>query len=354
MRLPLVLCLLVVSLISASYFLSYNRGAWTPGNNSGSMSPTYTAPLSSPAAETAETTSTEAGTKTVEPLNIAIMDQKTARLLRPVEYYELGNGSVVRITDRNLFPFTITLSLQAPGSNSSRMLPLYRVSFISAPKDVLQLARSLGINTSSLLYNDVTRTYLYSDENLSFEYTPSTGFFRVIYRNPRPMDYKSLVENRILPLTDKTLVWRASRHLMVSGSINGTPIEYTAVYTAYLNDVETYFSIVAKLTPEKLVSGLEGVLPGRLELLGKHSIIVPSRLPALLRERIKGEVETEDWYISKLGFTALNITEIRLQYMPAGGGLIAPVYRFKGSWKLEYDVLHAQGQLTGLIVAVTR
>ena len=281
------------------------------------------------------------------------MDQKTARLLRSVEYYELSNGSVVKITDHNLFPFTITLSLQAPGSNSSRMLPLYRVSFISAPKDVLQLAKSLGINTSSLLYNDVTRTYLYGDENLSFEYTLSTGFFRVIYRNPHRMDYKSLVENRILSLTDRTLVWHAPRGLIVSESINGTPIEYAAIYTAYLSNVETYFSIVVKLTPEKLVSGVEGVLPCRLELLGKHSIIAPSRLPALLRERIKGEVKAEDWYISKLGFTALNITEIRLQYMPMGGGLIVPVYRFKGSWKLEYDVLHAQGQLTGLIVAVT-
>ena len=330
-------CLLAALFTGVFYLLGYNGGTGVPVNNDGSTPLTHTIPPSSSTVKAYDTvpgtiSGTEAIAEAVEPLNISIVDQRTVRLIRPVEYYELSNGSAVRIADHNPFPFTITMDLQAIGlgTNTGKTLTLYKVSFIQAPRDVLRLAGSLGVNTSSLLYNNVTETYLYGDGDLFFEYTPSTGFFRVIYKNPRRMDYRSFVENRVLSLADKTLIWRASEHLDASESVNGSPTRYSAVYTAYLNGVKTRFSIVVKLTPEKLVSGIEGVLPYSLEPLGNYSLIAPERLPALLKERIKGEVKAEDWYISKLGFTVLNITEIRLQYMLAGGGMVVPVYRFKG------------------------
>lgn len=98
--------------------------------------------------------------------------------------------------------------------------------------------------------------------------------------------------------------------------------------------------------------GVEGVIPLRVEEVGLYKLIPLSSLPELLSERVSGKVSSRDWYITKLGFTSLTVSSVRLTYKVTPEGLLVPVYVFEGEWVLEYDGINDSGSLEGFIVAV--
>jgi hypothetical protein len=121
----------------------------------------------------------DSGVAVSEPLKVALTRSDTVRRLRPIEYYQLDNGTVVRVELYNPFPFEIKLAGNVSSEALNGSLIVYRVYFASSPGEVVRVAMGLGVETSNYQYNEATSTYIFNDGNVVFEYTVTTGFFRL-------------------------------------------------------------------------------------------------------------------------------------------------------------------------------
>ena len=74
-------------------------------------------------------------------------------------------------------------------------------------------------------------------------------------------------------------------------------------------------------------------------------------IPEKLAERVRGDVEANDWYLSNLAFTKLTITNISLVYTIAPDGIL-PVYMLHGKYVLEYGGIKDSGEINGTMIAV--
>ncbi len=286
-----------------------------------------------------------------EPLNLSILDPNINNVNRPIEYYELSDGTILEIEDRNPFPFTIEIS-----SNEEIAVPnsigVYKVELYNDTSEVMELLSELGASQQGIEYNQLTGTYLYSDNMIRIEYSPGSGFFRIIPVNNSGFDYNDFVSNRLLNMYPDNIVFK--REYKPSSSVNGHNTQYSVVYTGYLDGIPTPLKIIVILGEDnRTVHEIQGLIVKRLIPLDEYNTIPIDLLPELLHERVSGEYSSNDWYISKLGFTQLTINNIDLTYIiVTGKEMLVPVYKFSGEWILNYDNINSEGELYGTIIAV--
>ncbi len=142
----------------------------------------------------------DGGVAVSEPLKVALTRSDTVRRLRPIEYYQLDNGTVVRVESYNPFPFEIRLAGNVSSEALNGSLIVYRVYFASSLGEVVRIAMGLGVETSNYQYNEATSTYIFNDVNVVFEYTVTTEFFRLAYRSPQEFNPDEFMANRVMPL----------------------------------------------------------------------------------------------------------------------------------------------------------
>lgn len=291
-----------------------------------------------------------------EPLKIALIESGSTRFLRPIEYYRLENGTIVKVERYNPFPFKITLASNVSLDLHADSLAVYRVYFASTPEEVVKIAsRLLGIQPSSYEYNDDTSTYIIrtGGGSVVLEYTATTGFFRITYMNPQDLNPDDFMAKRVKPLVAPQFTYEAKAGIKPSKTIGSTTLERSKVYIWILDGIPTTSKIVFKLDENERIVGIEGVIPLSVEEVGVYNLISLNMIPQLLSERVSGKINSSDWYITKLGFTSLTITSIKLVYKVTPENYLVPVYSFEGEWELEYGGIQARGSLEGLIVAVT-
>lgn len=305
----------------------------------------------------------------VKPLNISLISDEQVKILRPYKYYVLNNGSTIMVKDHNPFPFKIGLG-EINDTSKHSMLPIYRIKYPEKPGEVIKIIKALlNINASSLKYDELTKTFIYVDtgHGIRFEYHAGgmlKGFFRIVFEQPRTINDESFIK-RVETLTDNKLTYKplsktpllnitlipTTKHSKSESMIR----EYSLAYIGYLNDLPTPLGVLFKYNRDGKVVEIEGTLPAEIETLSQHSLIPVKQVCKLLSERVSGKVKANDWYISEIGFTELNITSIRLEYYRTltQEPLLVPVYYFTGKWILSYNSIRDQGELQGYIIAIS-
>ncbi|NPA98950.1 MAG: hypothetical protein GXO43_06175 [Crenarchaeota archaeon] len=283
-----------------------------------------------------------------EPLNISLIDNNYTKIFRPIEYYQLSNGTIIKITDRNPFPFTIVIShVDSPGI---KKLGVYKLVTYSDTRSVFAIASELGLDVNHIRFNEVTDTYIYNDDQVQLEYDPTRGFIRIIYKQPL-VEYKSIIDDSLLRLYPDNIEFL--HDIKPIKEVNGQPAEYAMVYTGYVEGVPSPIKIIAIFSRDNSsIREIQGLIVKNITKISDNDVIPPDDIPRLLSERVSGKITARDWYLSRLGFTSLTITDLELSYTVAPNGLLVPIYKLHGKWVLNYDNLVYSGELDGFIIAI--
>ncbi|WP_202320667.1 hypothetical protein [Archaeoglobus neptunius] len=261
-----------------------------------------------------------------------LIDPEKTAILRPVVYYNLPNGSVIEVKDKNPFPFTIELVENVKNLKVPETIEVYSYEVYQKPDEVFRMAKSFGVSADKLYYNKVTKAYLYNDDKLNFEYYASTGYFRVIFKTPR----------------------EATTFLKSSGLLDyeykEIKKEHGTFFARTFNGFSSNIGVFVKFDKAG-VRSVEGLLLKDVQPKGRYKVLPVVDIPEKLAERVKGDVKADDWYLSNIAFTKLTITNVSLVYTITPDGIL-PVYRLHGKYAVEYDGIKDSGEVDGRIVAV--
>ncbi|ADI31872.1 hypothetical protein [Staphylothermus hellenicus] len=317
--------------------------------------------------------------ESVEPSNITLIDYRLINILGTYKYYVLSNGSTIAVPPPphpDPFPFKIELR-NVNRSVIHKKLPVYKLEYPEEPDEVMKVARTLlslfGVEVSSLEFNNVTKAFLYSNPEQGirlFEYYIGTdkGFFRIIFENPRIVNYTLFME-RVRLIVDDKITYKSSiiekpytwtETIVPAASAKpaeSQAIAYAIIYKGFLKDMPVPYAITSvlfKCDGEGKVLEIEGTLPKKIIEIGSYPVIPIEQICKLLTERVSGKIKAGDWYISYVGFTKLTITNITLEYYETmtTEKYLVPIYRFTGEWTLNYDEINDHGSLNGFIIAV--
>ncbi|WP_223209006.1 MULTISPECIES: hypothetical protein [Pyrococcus] len=282
-----------------------------------------------------------------------LYDPEKVRVVLPVVYYKLENGSIIRIHEKNPFPFSIKLSVRKATFPNS--LTVYKIEKYKNPEKIFQIASKFGISPDKLYYNNITGAYLYHDSNITFEYETKTGFIRVVFKSP-------ISSNLNGNITERALNFLKARGLLYMQNYTIKVVDYRKLNNSsslkaviVKPKLETFvvdnlgFAIV--LEGDKIIR-IEGVLPQKIVPIGRYEIkTIPESIKELEEKLRRGE-PMRDWYISWMAFTEMNIQNITLTYRLNSEGYIVPVYNMHGTYMLDYKNLHEKGNITAMIVAI--
>ncbi len=285
----------------------------------------------------------------IEPLNITLLPTNNSSILTPYEYYKLSNGSIIRVADKNPFPFKIEIvkGLDVPGRDKLNIYRVYYYNISEINPIVNDLIKDAKCNYLMMLPGVI----VCKNETVSFEYREGTGFFRIVYDNVSVSDYKSFIEENLLRLYPENISF--TNHYNAVKEIDGKPVNNAIIYRGSIDDIPTELKIIVVLDENASIKEIQGILVKRVEKVSRNKVIPVGELPRLLTERVSGERLSKDWYMSRIGFTFLHINNVELEYVRVQDNLLVPVYKFHGDWKLEYDILDYEGVLEGVIVAVS-
>lgn len=284
--------------------------------------------------------------------NFEIYNPEKVRVALPVVYYKLDNGSIIKIHNRNPFPFSIQLPTEKLVFPNS--LTVYKIGRYKNPDEVFHIASKFGISSDKLYYNNITGAYLYHDNNLSFEYETRTGFVRVVFKNPVSVEQKDT-------WTEKALSFLKAKDLLYMQNYTVEVVDYRK-----LNNKSFLKAVIVKPKLENIVVDnlgfaivfegdkivrIEGVLPKKIVPVKKYKLKAFPEAIEELKEKLKKGEPMKNWYISWMAFTEMNIQNITLTYRLNFEGYIVPVYTMHGTYVLDYMNLHDKGNITAIIVA---
>jgi hypothetical protein len=258
-----------------------------------------------------------------------LIDPEKTAILRPVVYYNLPNGSVIEVKDKNPFPFTIELAADFE-DKLPETIKVYGYEIYRKSEEVFRIAKSFGVPADKLYYNEITQAYLYHDDSMSFEYYTSTGYFRVVFKAPK-------AENAsVFGLLDYE-----HREIKKSGGVF-----FARTFDGYSSNI----GVLVK-SDESGVKSIEGLLLKDVKSKGMYRVLPLRAIPEKLAERVRGDVKANDWYLSNIAFTKLTITNISLIYTITPDGIL-PVYELHGKYELDYGGIRDSGEVYGRVIAV--
>ncbi len=262
-----------------------------------------------------------------------LIDSEKVSVLRPVIYYNLPNGSVLEVKDKNPFPFEIELAENVKNLSLPETIEVYGYEIYQKPDEVFRIAKSFGVPADKLCYNEVTHAYLYHDDRLSFEYYTPTGYFRVVFQTPKAEKATALLKNFGVLNYDYREIKR----------------EHGTFFARTFNGYPSNIGVFVRF--DKGIRSVEGLLLKDVQSKGSYKVLPVKDIPEKLAERVKGNVKVDDWYLSNIAFTKLTITNISLVYTITPDSIL-PVYTLHGKYVLEYGGIKDSGEINGTMIAV--
>lgn len=293
------------------------------------------------------------------PAGFYIYKPGEVEVLTPMVKYQLSNGTIITVYKRNPFKFILHPS---PGLDISvpERLRVFKVSISGGDERAFELASTLGIDTSRLFYNNITKTYIFYNETHLFEYNAEKGYLRLKLRSAPtaagefpPSDV--LMAKAIEFLRSRGLLYMSDYTVRVGDYlVSGDKVLLKAVVLEAKLDgiVVENLGLAVVFDSNGKVVGVEGVIPAGIEVVGEFGVKSFSEVLKELKAKIADGAPMTDWYISWLAFTELRITNATIEYRLTPDGYIVPVYVLRGEYRLDYDVIHDSGTLECIIVAI--